>query len=315
MRRNDSGIALISALLILMLTSALLVGFVALVTTDQRAGFATRDQTVAYSAAHAGLEQLTSDLGGLFATELRADRRADQRPGDQPAEPARRPVSVAGWLIGYTIAFNPDASGNPMSEATPRTISSGPFQGFLGLITPYTITVTARTSAGGEVRTRREMQTVAIPVFQFGMFSENDLSFFPGPDFNFGGRVHSNTNVFLAADGGTLSLSDRVTVVGEAIRTNLSNGYPTSTNYATTVRILRAPGVYRTLAAHRGQPGRHAGFGAERTDLDQPLGRHLQRIHRATAVPARAGWTCRSCRWAPRLSISSAGRRRTRPRT
>ena len=49
------------------------------------------------------------------------------------------------------------------------------------------------------------LQTVAIPVFQFGLFSENDLSFFAGPNFNFGGRVHSNANIFLAeGDGATL---------------------------------------------------------------------------------------------------------------
>ena len=44
---------------------------------------------------------------------------------------------------------------------------------------------------------RREMQTVAIPVFQFGIFSENDLSFFAGPNFDFGGRVHTNQHLFL----------------------------------------------------------------------------------------------------------------------
>ncbi len=67
---------------------------------------------------------------------------------------------------------------------------------------------------------RRTLQTVAVPVFQFGLFSENDLSFFAGPDFNFGGRVHTNGNLFLASGNGTtLTLADRVTAVGEVIRT------------------------------------------------------------------------------------------------
>ena len=39
---------------------------------------------------------------------------------------------------------------------------------------------------------QRTLQTVAVPVFQFGMFSENDLSFFAGANFDFGGRVHTN---------------------------------------------------------------------------------------------------------------------------
>ena len=68
--------------------------------------------------------------------------------------------------------------------------------------------MTARTTGNAEVRMQRVMQTVAIPVFQFGIFSENDLSFFAGPDFNFGGRVHTNQNLYLAAGrGNTLTLS------------------------------------------------------------------------------------------------------------
>ena len=57
---------------------------------------------------------------------------------------------------------------------------------------------------------RRTMQTVAIPVFQFGIFSENDQSFFAGPNFAFGGRVHTNQHLFLKQDdGNTLTLQDR----------------------------------------------------------------------------------------------------------
>ena len=78
----------------------------------------------------------------------------------------------------------------------------------MGLITPYRMVVTARTPGGSEVRMRRTMQTVAIPVFQFGIFSENDLSFFAGPNFNFGGRIHTNQNLFLAEGvGNTLTLA------------------------------------------------------------------------------------------------------------
>jgi hypothetical protein len=67
MKRNrESGMALISALLIMMLLSALLVGFITAIAADQQASGVTRDQTRAYASAHAGLEKLTSDLGALF---------------------------------------------------------------------------------------------------------------------------------------------------------------------------------------------------------------------------------------------------------
>ena len=67
---------------------------------------------------------------------------------------------------------------------------------------------------------------VAIPVFQFGIYSDSDLSYFNGPPFNFGGRVHTNGNLWLAANQGPLYLADKVTVVGQVIRTNLENGWP-----------------------------------------------------------------------------------------
>jgi hypothetical protein len=66
-------------------------------------------------------------------------------------------------------------------------VPSGPYEGLVGLITPYTATVTARTTTNSEVRMQRTLQTVAVPVFQFGIFSDTDLSFHAGPDFNFGG--------------------------------------------------------------------------------------------------------------------------------
>ena len=63
----------------------------------------------------------------------------------------------------------------------------------------YNLDAVARTTAGGEAHLTRKIESVAIPVFQFGTFSDVDLSFFAGPNFNFGGRVHTNGNLFLAA--------------------------------------------------------------------------------------------------------------------
>ena len=87
-------------------------------------------------------------------------------------------------------------------------------------------------SAGAEVRLRREIETVAVPIFQFGLFSQTDLSFFAGPNFNFGGRVHTNGTMYLAeGDNNTLTLADRVTAAGEIIRWQLSNGWLTGAGW------------------------------------------------------------------------------------
>src|SRR5215467_5130327 len=83
--------------------------------------------------------------------------------------------------------------------------------------------------------------------------SDTDLDFFPGPVFNFGGRTHTNGNLFLAG-GSTLTLSDKVDAYKDVIRTNLENGWPTSSNYTGTVNITTSPGGnnYRALAMNEG---------------------------------------------------------------
>jgi hypothetical protein len=248
---EDRGAALISSLLALMLMAAITAGFMALVVTDTRVRSMDNARTQSFYVAHAGLEKMTSDLGDLFAVNFAPTAAQINTLANTP--PVLPGVT---WLRpdgtdGYTTTFPVGGGGNPQSSV--MTVLSGPFQGLVGLATPFQMSVTARLSDGSEANLTRTLQTVAIPVFQFGLFSENDLSFFAGPNFNFGGRVHSNANVFLAeGNGNTLTLADKVTAVGELIRTRLSNGWDTNTNYTGTVRAITAPGAYRNLAKTEG---------------------------------------------------------------
>ncbi len=55
------------------------------------------------------------------------------------------------------------------------------------------------------------------------MFSDSDLSFFPGPAFDFNGRVFTNGNLFLAAQNGPLSFHSKMSTAGDVVRTVLVN--------------------------------------------------------------------------------------------
>ena len=247
---GERGVALVAVLLVLLMTSALLSGFLFTTTTDVQLRSVDRSRTRAQYAAHGAIEKLTADLGDLFATDF-APNQTDL-DALEAAPPALDQVSfTAADGLGYTIvpANGVDGGGNP--RAASGIVASGPYEGFVGLITPYWLWVTARGADGAEVRLRRRLQTVSIPVFQFGIFSETDLSFFAGPDFNFGGRVHTNGNLFLAS-GSTLRLSDKVTAFGEIVRTNLANGWPTNNGYNGRVQPVTAPGAFRDLAADEG---------------------------------------------------------------
>lgn len=263
---REKGMALITTLLILVLISSIIVGFSWLAMTDQSMGAATNQRQESFYAAEAGMEQLTANLNNLFAQnyspsagQVNALAGAASEPAIPNATFIDPNVGAAG--SGYSISFLQDKFGNPLPQS--ETITAGPYQGMQGLVTPYTLKVVAQSPDGGEVRLQRVVQTVGIPLFQFGIFSQTDLSFFAGPLFNFGGRVHTNGNLYLAeGSGNTLTLGDKVTSVGEVIRTNLSNGWATSSNYTGTVNVLTAPGSYRPLLPSEGSLSGTLGSGA-----------------------------------------------------
>ena len=248
--RNESGIALVSALLVLLLMSSLMVGFAAMATTDTRVRAISGSRTQAFYFAHAGLEKLTADIGDLFlVNSAPTGAEIDALVGDPPDLPGVTWIEGDGDS-GYRIEFDRDANGNP--DPGPGNITSGPFQGFSGQIVDFTLEVTAHLVDGSEAQLRKTIQTVAIPLFQFGMFSEMDLSFFPGPSFNFGGRVHTNGNLFLAADPGPVSFADPVTAFKEIIRTELANGQSTSASHSGNVRVRTSSNAYRMLDRDEG---------------------------------------------------------------
>ncbi len=257
-KSDESGIALITTLLVLMMVSALMIGFFATITADQRASGIDRDQTQAYAAAHAGLEKMTSDLATLFATDVSPSVSQINAVATNAPTISNFSFLAPGGGSGYTLTFTPDVNGNPApKDPLGSNITSGPYQGFKGIVTEYPITVTARSNSGGsEVRLRRILNTIAVPVFQFGVFSESDLTFLAGDDFDFGGRVHTNGNLFLSElDGSVLTFTDRLTAVNQVVRAVFSNGLNlTSNNFDGVVRVPLnvAAGTFRDLQENEG---------------------------------------------------------------
>ena len=244
-KSNESGMAIITALLVLMLVSGLMAGMFAALITDQRSHATDRDQSMAYAAAHAGLEKLTSTLGTSFDTDF-SPTAADINAMDNfpPAIPNFEYTSPGGGAgSGYQISFTPDPgpgpnTGNPLTQVA--TITTGNWEGLRGMITPYVITVTAKSTSGNsEVRLRRELQTVAVPVFQFGIFGQNDLGFHAGPDFDFGGRVHTNASLYLAqGTDNELTFRDKITAFTQVKRDTLMNGAAiTATGHTGLVKV------------------------------------------------------------------------------
>ena len=130
--KNESGIALVTAILVLMLASGLMAGMFAALLANQRSHSTDRDQSVAYAAAHAGLEKLTAGLAQLFMTDFSPSAAQlsalDNAPPDIEGFDYTAPGGVEG--SGYEISFTPDPgpgvnTGNPLPRTT-RTSRRGP---------------------------------------------------------------------------------------------------------------------------------------------------------------------------------------------
>src|SRR5437899_5107109 len=146
---GESGIALLTSLLLMMLIFSLSAGFIFLVTSGQQMTGLSNGQTRAFYGAEAGMEKMTADLGTLFDnTYSPSAAQLNQIPQTPPSLSGIKYLATDG-TSGYQLDYPKDSNGKPV--ATNQTIKSGPWGGMTGLITPYTLTVTARTESNNEV--------------------------------------------------------------------------------------------------------------------------------------------------------------------
>jgi hypothetical protein len=260
--RGERGIALITTLLIMMLMSALLIGFTTSVTSNQQVRSIDKERVRAFYAAQSGLEKLSADLATLFFENVAPNDSEIAALGTKAKEPVIPDVTFT--RPGGAEAYGVTRLSDPNSAGWGQ-ISKGPYEGLIALKTEYELDSSVRTTTGSEAHMQRRVETVAIPVFQFGIFSDVDLSFHAGANFNFGGRVHTNGNLFLANGGGNtttpcnqtgascLTLREKVTAVGEVVRKFLVNGRrKEDTGHLNKVMVANGPGATLELAENKG---------------------------------------------------------------
>jgi len=175
-----------------------------LVNNEGRMSGNEQEDNLAYYAAESGIEKLTADLSSLYQTSMSPSNAQIQNLVNFP--PTSTMVPGVTYAPPPTISYALDANGNPQSS--PNTISAGSNQGLYAEIVPMTLTVNATRPSGASVNITRRIEVALIPVFQFGVFCGYDCSYFPGPNFSFGGRVHTNGSLYLAG-GANLVFNDK----------------------------------------------------------------------------------------------------------
>jgi len=204
--------------MLLLILSGISIGLLMMVNTESQVGSQDEKNNLAFHAAEGGIEHMTSDLASLFQNI--------QAPSVSAIEGLSSMAPTNTAFMSYPVytltpATNPD--GSLATNFGP--VATGPYAGLYAQILPISLQVTAIGPVGDEVNMSRTVEVALVPVFQFGIFSESDLSFFAGTNLDFAGRVHTNGDLYLAeGDGSVLTFHDKVTAWGNVIRWELPNG-------------------------------------------------------------------------------------------
>ena len=256
---SSKGFTLVAALLLTVLLSGIAVGLLYMVSNEARMGGNDLEANMSFYGAEAGIENLTALISQTYQSSQTPNAAAIQALTD----PSNFPTAVAGSNISsanYIYTEPPitwpysDAAGNPRGNWD--IVGAGPNQGMVASLIPFNLSVTAtRVGSSGQVSANsvaaatgasttinRTVQVALLPAFEFGIFCDGDCDYFAGPDFNFGGRVHTNGNLFLAS-GSKLTFTDKMAAVGQVILDQLENGHPTSSGYTGATYVPSAAGA------------------------------------------------------------------------
>jgi hypothetical protein len=181
-RTDRRGFALEATLILLVLMATLAAAAVMGAAMVQRsAGVDYRATRVNY-AAEAAADNVMAQLANAMTDGLITD----------PELAALTPPTLPGFTITNRAVRN--------GAAVPRTISSGPYSGLIGLNQQIDITVSAVDATRNRSDAVVSVNAQSIPLFQFGVFYEKDLEIHNGPPMTFAGWVHTNGNLYLSSD-------------------------------------------------------------------------------------------------------------------
>lgn len=231
-KENQKGSTIVIALLIMLL----LLGFVAFAITrtnnETIAAGNDASETKTFEAAQSSLEIMTRNFDKVFDLKLNPNS----------SDLTRIESQIPPGFTNYDFAQIIQQTGN--SEIVVMTGQE--YQGLDAIRDEWELNTTVTNKTDGvQVALRRRFFNNRIPIFQFGIFYEDDMELHPGPRFDFGGRVHSNGNLFLQANTGVY-FSSKVTAVGEIYTDVARNGFPWS-NWNDNVYIRNASGTYVQL--------------------------------------------------------------------
>jgi Tfp pilus assembly protein PilX len=244
--RRSRGFTLIASLLMMLLLSGIAIGLMMMVNTEGKVGGTDMQNNLAYHAAEGGIEKMYSDLTAVFQNAQAPTPSVICGVGAAGNQPSM--VGVTWTQYSVMPGSNQSTTGGatcPTSlTATWGQVTAGQNKNLWAQVIPVNMLVTAQMLGGQEVSMVRTAQVALIPVFQFGVFSESDLSYFSGQPLDFAGRVHTNGDLYPFVTGGnTLTFHADVSAYGNIVRTQLPNGLDATADYNGAVYVSKGTGA------------------------------------------------------------------------
>ncbi|MGD2217941.1 MAG: hypothetical protein PVJ64_14380 [Gemmatimonadales bacterium] len=178
-----AGLALVTTIIVLAVIGMIVAAMATAAMSSARAAAMEYHEGRAFFAAEAGGEAALAQLKlALQDGFLADDELTDMTP------PVLEPFSFDSFAAGKVGA------------AVVETITDGPYEGLYALTQNVEIVSLVTDPGGTTSGVILDAKAQAIPIFQFGVFFDQDLEATNGPPMDFVGRVHSNGNIYLSSN-------------------------------------------------------------------------------------------------------------------
>jgi hypothetical protein len=236
---SEKGSAIVVALLVLALMSVFVALAMSRSSTEAMAVGNETAEARTFYAAQGSLETMTRNFNKIF------ERRLNPTTVEIGAVSSTLPIGMPGFTFNQEPLVQ-------VSDRQVKVLTGGPYAGLNSIQDGWRLRTTATDdNTGTQIQLTRNVLNNRIPIFQFGVFYDDDLELFNGPQFAFGGRVHSNRHFFLHPSANGAYFDSRVTAAGHIVTQTKRNGDTVNITTA-NIQIKNGSGVFRTLAPNEG---------------------------------------------------------------
>ncbi|MCG3177093.1 MAG: hypothetical protein MOGMAGMI_02059 [Candidatus Omnitrophica bacterium] len=211
--RNESGAVLPVIMGFVFIFALEIVGLSEYAASAMRQVRAQESRVRALYLAEAATDKSLAQVKMFFASNGAAPTAAQLQTmsADTPNIPAQYTYADGGGTNTLDVGY--------YGNWTAKTLSVGDYAGLNGNTQSIDVSVQVRDLTGQTQSTltlNQRLEVQLIPIFQFGVFYENDLEILPGANMTFAGPVHGNKNLYLAAESGaSLSFQSQMTAAGD----------------------------------------------------------------------------------------------------